>query len=367
MTVAYTCRHGHEGTMSLADGARISGKLVWKVDWPMRWRHENVVFEPAGEDHHAPTGSFTVGRTLVRQVFGGEAPLSTVYSFVTLAGAGGKMSGSAGGAATPAAAMSVLEPAIVRWPYVQRTPNQSFAIDLSARAVQRQYDHWDQFAAQAQAADAKPESVTVLRLTIAPYTGTVNRPRRPVSFRLLAAAADITQANRQQIARIVAAHLSEPLPPDDVLLEELEPRLTCAIRYAMELVPLEQRTRVREEFSEEVWQSLDADARRAVALLRGGLREDWSLEGLTSLVYGVPKQMLGLPPDVEPSPALKRAQREFFKLVYRLLLHGETGPRLPTLLLSIGLERAERLLGRDATGGAADSPVASGEWKRAAR
>ena len=39
--------------MSLADGARISGKLVWKVDWPMRWKHEGVIFEPAGEDHHS--------------------------------------------------------------------------------------------------------------------------------------------------------------------------------------------------------------------------------------------------------------------------------------------------------------------------
>ena len=73
-TVSYRCRHGHEGTIGLADGEPISGKLVWKVDWPMRWAHEGVDFEPAGEDHHAPTGSFTVGREIVRDVFGGRAP-----------------------------------------------------------------------------------------------------------------------------------------------------------------------------------------------------------------------------------------------------------------------------------------------------
>ena len=56
-TVVWECRHGHAGEMSLADGAGISGKLVWKVDWPMRWAHEHVAFEPAGEDHHAPTGA----------------------------------------------------------------------------------------------------------------------------------------------------------------------------------------------------------------------------------------------------------------------------------------------------------------------
>ena len=108
--------------MSLADGAQISGKLVWKVDWPMRWAHEGVAFEPAGEDHHAPTGSFTVGRTLVSELYGGQAPDSVVYSFVKLAGVGGKMSGSVGGAAIPATALDVIEPAIVRWLYVRRLP-----------------------------------------------------------------------------------------------------------------------------------------------------------------------------------------------------------------------------------------------------
>jgi lysyl-tRNA synthetase class 1 len=137
-TITWECRHGHAGTMSLADGQEISGKLVWKVDWPMRWAHETVQFEPAGEDHHAPTASFTVGRTLVADLYGGQAPETTVYSFVSLAGVGGKMSGSVGGAPIPATALDVIEPAIVRWLYVRRLPNQSFQIDLSARAIQRQ-------------------------------------------------------------------------------------------------------------------------------------------------------------------------------------------------------------------------------------
>jgi lysyl-tRNA synthetase class 1 len=338
--------------MSLSDGARISGKLVWKVDWPMRWQHENVAFEPAGEDHHAPTGSFTVGRTLVARVFGGEAPLSAVYSFVKLAGAGGKMSGSAGGAATPAVAMSVLEPAIIRWPYVQRSPNQGFAIDLTAKGVQKLYDHWDQFVALAGAPDAKPEIKAVHRLTVESSAGSVLTTPRPVSFRLLTAAADLTQANREQMARIVAAHLRGPVPPVDVLLEELEPRLTCAIHCATELVPPHERTIVREAFAEDVWQRLDDDGRRGVELLRSRAGDDWSLDGLTSLVYAVPKLLLGLAPDAAPNPEIKRAQRQFFKVVYRLLLDSETGPRLPTLILSIGRERTERLLG----GGARDRP-----------
>ena len=75
-----------------------------------------------------------------------------------------------------------------------------------------------------------------------------------------------------------------------------------------------------------------------------GLAAAWSLDGLTTLVYGVPKRMLGLPLDVKPTPELRAAQRSYFALLYRLLVGRETGPRLPTLLLAIGAGRVRELL-----------------------
>jgi lysyl-tRNA synthetase, class I len=347
-TVAeWECRHGHAGSMSLADGAQISGKLVWKVDWPMRWAHEDVAFEPAGEDHHAPTGSYTVGRRLVADLYGGRAPESIVYSFVTLAGVGGKMSGSAGGVAVASTAFEVIEPAIVRWLYVRRLPSQSFAIDLSPKGVQRLYDEWDRLAADVHGAEPDPAHVGIYRESTESSAGPVQRTQRPVSFRLLASVADITQGDSTQMARIVSAHLRESLGRQAApaeLLAELQPRLDCAIRYATELVPESQRTRVRTAFSVETFEALDERERLGVTLLADGLADNWSLDGLTALIYAVPKQLLGLPADTEPDAEVKAEQRAFFKAVYRLVCDAETGPRLPTLLLSIGRDRARRLL-----------------------
>ena len=80
-------------------------------------------------------------------------------------------------------------------------------------------------------------------------------------------------------------------------------------------------------------------------LLVSGLDEHWSLAGLTSWVYAVPKIRAGLPPDAKAkTPELKAAQREFFVLIYRLLIGTETGPRLPTLLLAVGADRVRSLL-----------------------
>jgi lysyl-tRNA synthetase class 1 len=357
--VSYSCRCGQRGVMSVADGAKISGKLAWKVDWAMRWAHEQVTFEAAGEDHHAPAGSFNVSRQLVRSVYGGVAPHSTVYSFVTMAGVNGKMSGSAGGAAVPAAALELIEPAIMRWLYARRLPAQSFAIDLGPQAVQRLYDEWDQFARRAGAAGADPADARILGSCVATTDGAVAATRRPVSFRLLGSAADITQGSTEQIARIVTEHLapapqaesSAPLagPPAPLagssaeLIEQLRPRLDCALAWARQL-PAGQRTVVRESFDPAPWQQLDDPTREGVGILVRGLAGAWTLDGLTTLVYAVPKLMLGQPADAAPTPEVKAAQREFFRALYRLICDADTGPRLPTLMLSIGLDRTTALL-----------------------
>ena len=82
----------------------------------------------------------------------------------------------------------------------------------------------------------------------------------------------------------------------------------------------------------------------AVRRMAAELDEDWSLDGLTRLVYGLPKVLLGLPMDADPTPEVKKAQRGFFIALYSLLVGQDTGPRLPTLLLSLGQEKVRQLL-----------------------
>jgi lysyl-tRNA synthetase class 1 len=83
----------------------------------------------------------------------------------------------------------------------------------------------------------------------------------------------------------------------------------------------------------------------ALKLLADQVAEHWSLDGLTTLLYGIPKLIRGLPADAPPTAELKAAQRAWFVLLYRLLIGKDTGPRLPTLLLALGEERVHVLLG----------------------
>lgn len=340
LTIFYVCTQcDYEDSFSLRE--KVEGKLVWKVDWPMRWKFEQVDFEPGGEDHSSPGSSFTVGRKIVKQIFDGHPPFFVGYTFVGMAGRS-KLSSSAGSTATPAAALDILEPCILRWLYIRRNVSQRFDIDFG-EAVVRLYDEWDAFTARVNDGKATEADKKVYQQCMATSTGPVASSRLRVPFRLLSSAADLTQGNVEQILRIVSSHL-EDVPAPDKLEEELEPRLSCAIRWALNYLPEDERTHVREQFDAATYASLGDSEKRGIAMLVEKMDEDWSLQGLTKLVYGVPKLLRGLPLDSPPDDELKRAQRAFFVALYSLLCNSETGPRLPTFFLSLGQERVRSLL-----------------------
>ncbi|MEU1351179.1 lysine--tRNA ligase [Streptomyces sp. NPDC005775] len=335
----YTCTAcGFAETVRLKEFNR--GKLVWKVDWPMRWAYEGVIFEPSGVDHSSPGSSFVVGGQIVREIFDGVQPIGPMYAFVGISGMA-KMSSSKGGVPTPADALKIMEAPLLRWLYARRRPNQSFKIAFD-QEIQRLYDEWDSLGRKVADGSVLPADAAAYARAIGTAAGELPSTPRPLPYRTLASVADITAGAEDQTLRI----LSE-LDPSSPLgsLDEVRPRLDRAESWITTQVPAEARTVVRDEPDKELLGSLDEQGRESLRLLLEGLDSHWSLDGLTTLVYGVPKVMEGLAADAKPTPELKAAQRSFFALLYRLLVSRDTGPRLPTLLLAVGADRVRRLLG----------------------
>ncbi|WP_405407055.1 lysine--tRNA ligase [Streptomyces sp. NBC_01104] len=335
----YTCSDcGFAETVRLKEFNR--GKLVWKVDWPMRWAYEGVIFEPSGVDHSSPGSSFVVGGQIVREIFDGVQPIGPMYAFVGISGMA-KMSSSKGGVPTPADALKIMEAPLLRWLYARRRPNQSFKIAFD-QEIQRLYDEWDSLERKVADGSVLPADAAAHSRATGTAAGELPRTPRPLPYRTLASVADITAGAEDQTLRI----LSE-LDPSSPLtsLDEVRPRLDRAENWITTQVPAEARTIVRDEPDKELLGSLDEQGRESLRLLLEGLDTHWSLDGLTTLVYGVPKVLAGLEADAKPTPELKTAQRSFFALLYRLLVSRDTGPRLPTLLLAVGADRVRRLLG----------------------
>ena len=335
--LSYTCECGHAETVRLSEHHR--GKLVWKVDWPMRWAYESVLFEPSGVDHRSPGSSYDVGGQIVAEVFGGRPPIGPMYAFVGIEGMA-KMSSSRGNVPTPADALEIMEAPVLRWLYARRRPNQSFTIYLDHQ-IAREHDEWDALVRRVASGSALPADRAAHERAVSTAARPLPLTPRPVPYRTLASIADVTTGDPDQMLRILR-DLDADHPVTS--LDEVRPRLDRAQRWVATRMPAEQRTRVRDEPDTALLATLDETQREALRLLREGLDDHWSLDGLTTLVYGIPKLQAGLPMDAKPTAELKTAQREFFALLYHLLVGRDTGPRLPTLLLAVGADRVRALL-----------------------
>jgi lysyl-tRNA synthetase class 1 len=335
--LSYTCDvNGYAGRTVLS--SEFEGKLVWKVDWPMRWAFEHVDFEPAGMDHATPGSSFTVGHTLVEDIFGMPRPAWFGYGFVGFAGVQ-KMSSSAGGAPTAEDALQVLEAPILRWLYVRRNPRQTFNIDFGPEVV-RLYDEWDALGRKASDPSRRDAQVLAYERASATATaGTLPTPSVVVPFRLLSSVADVTAGSAELISRIVA---DAGHPHGSVT--DLEPRLSKAMAWTRDFVPESDRTTVRTAPDAARLAALSPDEHAWLTHLLDRLPAELDLDTTTALVYGVPKLARGLGLDAPPTDEVKADQKAFFKLLYNLLVDADRGPRLPTLFLALGSERVRGLL-----------------------
>ena len=339
-TIAYVCDTcGHESSFSLHE--RVEGKLVWKVDWPMRWSFEGVDFEPGGEDHSSPGSSYTVGQRIVKEVYHAQAPSFASYAFVGMGGRS-KISSSVGTAATVSSALAIIEPAILRWLYTRRANNQAFEIDYG-QGLLRLYEEWDGLVRQVTKGTANEVNKKLFARAVSTSSGAATYTKHAVSFPVLTSVIDVTQANEEQVLRIIAQHLPE-IEGLDVLRSHLEPRFTCALNWVKHYLPDDERTHIRTEFDVAAYESMDEMDRASVRMLASQLDESWNLAALAELMYNVPKIVRGLAVDMPANDELKQAQRSFFIAIYTLICGSDTGPRIPTLLLSIGKQRAKLLL-----------------------
>jgi lysyl-tRNA synthetase class 1 len=155
-TLDYTCKTcGHKGSENLVESKRL--KLPWRLDWPMRWVYESVDFEPGGKDHSSQGGSFSTGKELVKEVYGGSAPIYLQYDFVSIKGGSGKMSSSSGEVVTVNDVLDVYEPEILRYIFASYKTNIDFSVsfDLDVIKVYEDFDKAERLAYGVESGNEK--------------------------------------------------------------------------------------------------------------------------------------------------------------------------------------------------------------------
>jgi lysyl-tRNA synthetase class 1 len=119
-------KDGQERTIKYDDG---QVKLNWRLDWPARWWLLGVQAEPFGRDHATKGGSYDTGAALVKDIYGGEAPLPLPYNFINQTGETKKMSKSAGNVITASDLLKMLPPEVVWFFLLRYSPDKQLFFD----------------------------------------------------------------------------------------------------------------------------------------------------------------------------------------------------------------------------------------------
>ena len=327
--ISYSCECGHT---EAADIRTLKGiKLGWRVDWPMRWAREQVVFEPAGKDHHSQGGSFDTASLVAKEVFGWPAPVSFRYDFIGIKGAGGKMSSSEGNAISLADVLRVYQPEVARFLFAGTRPNTEFDIsfDIDVIKIYEDYDRAERIAlgvekAKNEAAFRKERRIWELS-QIDP-DNLPQTPSYPIPFRHLC---NILQINAGNIDAALSSL-------EDVKEEQrgrLRARAECAWFWIANCAPEDFRFTLitPDEARAAAFSEADASAARALLEQVIPLIEDSTEKEISAALYAC-AEALGIQP------------KELFAASYRLLVGKEQGPRLASFLKTIGAARLREIL-----------------------
>lgn len=321
----YVCACGHEGEHDFTKD--FNCKLAWKIDWPMRWKYEQVDFEPGGKDHASPGGSYDTSRVISKKIFNYEAPLFQGYEFIGIKGVAGKMSGSTGLNLTPDTLLNIYQPEVILWLYAKAEPNKAFDFCFDD-GILRQYFEFDkQYNSFIDGtADDYVRDIMNSCLMFDEKIKTV-----PMSH--LVQLGSIVDFNVDML-ETVFEKIGTPYK-----YEDFKERLGLA-RYWLENCSPENVNRLCPVRNWPVYNSFDEKEKDAVKMLHQYLSgNEYTLDELNKELYEIPKRIYGY--DIEN---LKALQGTFFKDVYRLLLNKEKGPRLYLFLYAIEKESFLSLL-----------------------
>lgn len=300
-TVRYLCSCGYEGK---ADYSRGEGKLVWRVDWPMRWAHFGITVEPFGKDHASAGGSWDTGREIVKKVFGAEPPFPVVYEWISLKGRG-EMHSSKGVVVTINEMLEIVPPEVLRYLIVKTKPEKTIDFDPGVGLISL-IEEYDRLAVEGESREYALSRISWI-------------PTR-IPFRHMVTVVQIARDDRG-LFQCLSRSGYDVKDFENILRQAQRVRIWLK-KYAPESVKFSLKEQLPPQAEE-----LERDEREALKEYAGLLKElkTWSAGELHDLVY-----------EVAGRRGMEAAR--IFSAIYLVFLGQRRGPRLGWFLEAIGRE-----------------------------
>lgn len=328
--ISYKCKCGNCETFDLRTFK--GAKLGWRVDWPMRWNEEKVVFEPGGKDHISPGGSYDTAKLVSKKIYNWDAPVTMRYDFVNLKGVPGKMSSSKGKVIALPDALDIYQAEVLRYLFAGTRPNTEFSIsfDMDVLKVYEDYDKTERIVYgvdKAKSEDVFNKEKRIYMLSqidgkipeIMPYQ---------ITFRMLTT---LLQIYSGDIDKTISS-LKDVKPEQE---ERLRRRANCAWFWIKHSAP---------DFAPEFCFSLRNDGSKANF-------DDNILVAVKRIKDEVVPKMDSFQTDKDCQQAMydiatqaEIEPKSLFTAMYKALINKEQGPRLGNFMRIIGKDKLTEIL-----------------------
>ena len=318
--------HDYKGAIDLNDTSLV--KLPWRVDWPMRWAYEKVDFEPGGKDHSSQGGSYTTAKEIVG-IFDWKAPIYLQYDFVSIKGAGGKMSSSSGNLVTVNDVLNVYEPEMIRWIFASYKSNVDFAVsfDLDVLKTYEDFDRQERLAFGAEQGNAKKVAMAKRVFELSQIEAMPEKMPVQPSFRHLCNVLQINEGDIEKAREEYAGQITNDR--DERRFRERSER---ALYWLKNYAPDDFKFTVNHEAPKL---QIDEKEKEFLGNLKSFMEKEWDSIDSDKAMH---EKMYELIHEVELEPS------KAFHTLYRLLISREKGPKLAGFIRNIGKERVVGLI-----------------------
>ena len=314
---------GHKGFSELK---KANGKMPWKSEWAMQWKHWNVCAEGAGKEYESKNSAFWINAEICEKALDFPMPEPIFYEHLMIGGV--KMSASLGNVVFPKDWLLVSRPETLRMLYLKRLmKTRSFSWD-SVPLLELELDRLAESVAENKGDEKdKAQNKRLLQMIAAKnrkITGT------KVDFSSAMVVAQLFSDNKKAFSKleemgIIAGKASKE--EKSLVLE----RIALAREYSKRHLPKEKITRFV-ELSEIDNAQIPEQAKILLPAISDKIQNAKNAEELQSLIFATAKEN-----NLQP--------KELFKALYRAVLNTDSGPKFGSLAFAFGKDKvAKRLM-----------------------
>jgi lysyl-tRNA synthetase class 1 len=304
---------GHEGEVGIREG-----KLPWRIEWAARWSHLGVTCEPMGKDLTAAGGTFETSSVICERIFGSTPPIPVPYEWIL--NYGQRLGKSAGRILTLGEMTDIVTPEISRFFFfrTQPTTHKDINFELGIPKLSEDYETVEKVYFGLDESIPEKELDDIRRTyEVSQVTG-VPKDFFQVPYSHLIS---VVQTNRDFDSIVEVLRRTEHL-------ETLAEDATKKLKYKADAVRTWLDTRAPDDMKFSVQESppdiqVTPDEKVLLKSLLTNLEQlGWEADKIHDAIYSVAVEA-----DLKAGP--------IFKLVYKIFLARERGPRLGYLLASL--------------------------------